>query len=88
MWHESGLIENVTAAFFKTYMCNKSLRVISECLLFLSVFSRVLFASNYTETHYLEDGSAVTASHNFTVCFKLLFISCFVIKADTVNRRS
>ncbi|XP_038592192.1 disintegrin and metalloproteinase domain-containing protein 12-like [Micropterus salmoides] len=25
-----------------------------------------LFASNYTETHYLEDGSAVTGSHNFT----------------------
>uniref|UniRef100_UPI003AAC84A6 disintegrin and metalloproteinase domain-containing protein 12 n=1 Tax=Centroberyx gerrardi TaxID=166262 RepID=UPI003AAC84A6 len=26
-----------------------------------------LFASHYTETHYLEDGSAVTGSHNFTV---------------------
>ncbi|KAK7918819.1 hypothetical protein WMY93_010103 [Mugilogobius chulae] len=26
-----------------------------------------LFASNYTETHYLEDGSTVTGSHNFTV---------------------
>ncbi|KAF3704281.1 Disintegrin and metalloproteinase domain-containing protein 12 [Channa argus] len=25
-----------------------------------------LFASNYTETHYLEDGSVVTASHNVT----------------------
>ncbi|XP_026171154.1 disintegrin and metalloproteinase domain-containing protein 12 isoform X1 [Mastacembelus armatus] len=25
-----------------------------------------LFASTYTETHYLEDGSAVTASHDFT----------------------
>lgn len=28
-----------------------------------------LFASNYTETHYLEDGTVVTGSHNFTVCF-------------------
>ncbi|KAG7228054.1 hypothetical protein INR49_005676 [Caranx melampygus] len=27
---------------------------------------RGLFASNYTETHYLEDGSLVTGSHNFT----------------------
>ncbi|XP_071247314.1 disintegrin and metalloproteinase domain-containing protein 12-like, partial [Salvelinus alpinus] len=26
-----------------------------------------LFASHYTETHYLEDGSAVTGSHNLTV---------------------
>ncbi|XP_034563027.1 disintegrin and metalloproteinase domain-containing protein 12-like isoform X2 [Notolabrus celidotus] len=26
-----------------------------------------LFASNYTETHYLEDGMEVTGSHNFTV---------------------
>ncbi|XP_075999625.1 disintegrin and metalloproteinase domain-containing protein 12 [Genypterus blacodes] len=26
-----------------------------------------LFASHYTETHYLEDGSAVAGSHNFTV---------------------
>ncbi|XP_029384136.1 disintegrin and metalloproteinase domain-containing protein 12 isoform X2 [Echeneis naucrates] len=26
-----------------------------------------LFASNYTETHYLEDGNPVTGSHNFTV---------------------
>ncbi|XP_038593571.1 disintegrin and metalloproteinase domain-containing protein 12 isoform X2 [Micropterus salmoides] len=25
-----------------------------------------LFASHYTETHYLEDGSAVTGAHNFT----------------------
>ncbi|XP_068439208.1 disintegrin and metalloproteinase domain-containing protein 12 [Clinocottus analis] len=25
-----------------------------------------LFASNYTETHYLEDGMVVTGSHNFT----------------------
>ncbi|XP_075889613.1 disintegrin and metalloproteinase domain-containing protein 12 isoform X2 [Nelusetta ayraudi] len=25
-----------------------------------------LFASNYTETHYLEDGSVVSGSHNFT----------------------
>ncbi|KAM8836151.1 disintegrin and metalloproteinase domain-containing protein 12 isoform 3-T3 [Spinachia spinachia] len=25
-----------------------------------------LFASNYTETHYLQDGNAVTGSHNFT----------------------
>ncbi|XP_034426097.1 disintegrin and metalloproteinase domain-containing protein 12-like [Hippoglossus hippoglossus] len=25
-----------------------------------------LFASDYTETHYLEDGSAVTGAHNFT----------------------
>lgn len=28
---------------------------------------RGLFASHYTETHYQEDGSAVTGSHNFTV---------------------
>ncbi|KAJ8360194.1 hypothetical protein SKAU_G00167190 [Synaphobranchus kaupii] len=26
-----------------------------------------LFASHYTETHYLEDGSSVTTAHNFTV---------------------
>ncbi|KAJ0060447.1 hypothetical protein NL108_011538, partial [Boleophthalmus pectinirostris] len=31
------------------------------------VFCSGLFASSYTETHYLEDGSAVTGSHNFTV---------------------
>lgn len=28
---------------------------------------RGLFASHYTETHYQEDGSAVTNAHNFTV---------------------
>lgn len=28
-----------------------------------------LFASNYTETHYLEDGTVVTGTHDFTVCF-------------------
>lgn len=28
---------------------------------------RGLFASHYTETHYREDGSAVTGAHNFTV---------------------
>lgn len=28
---------------------------------------RGLFASHYTETHYMEDGSAVTNAHNFTV---------------------
>lgn len=50
------------------------------------MLSRGLFAGNYTETHYLEDGGAVTASHNVTVCFKLLF--CFSASsgnADTVN---
>ncbi|KAA8581418.1 hypothetical protein FQN60_002999, partial [Etheostoma spectabile] len=42
------------------------LRVTSECLLSLFILSRGLFASNYTETHYLEDGIAVTGFHNFT----------------------
>ncbi|MGH0157781.1 UNVERIFIED_CONTAM: hypothetical protein FKN15_037548 [Acipenser sinensis] len=31
------------------------------------VFSRGLFASHYTETHYLDDGSAVTVTRNSTV---------------------
>lgn len=35
----------------------------------LFIFSRGLFASNYTETHYLEDGSVVSGSHNSTVLF-------------------
>lgn len=48
-------------------------------LLFLFILSRGLFASNYTETHYLEDGSVVTGSHNFTVCFKQLFIFSFFL---------
>ena len=29
--------------------------------------SRGLFAGHYTETHYLEDGSAVSSAHNSTV---------------------
>lgn len=43
-------------------------------LLSLLMLYRGLFASNYTETHYLEDGSAVTGTPNFTVCL-LLFPS-------------
>lgn len=34
-----------------------------------------LFASNYTETHYLEDGTVVTGTHDFTVCFFTAVIS-------------
>lgn len=41
-----------------------------------------LFASNYTETHYLEDGTVVTGSHNFTVRF---FVFFFLITFDTIN---
>lgn len=48
---------------------------IPDCLMclfpfFFSFFCsllRGLFASHYTETHYREDGSAVTGAHNFTV---------------------
>ena len=48
---------------------------VPECfmclLLLLSFFFcsllRGLFASHYTETHYRDDGSAVTGAHNFTV---------------------
>lgn len=47
-----------------------SVEKIPECLMCLFLFSsllRGLFASHYTETHYQEDGSAVTSPHNFTV---------------------
>lgn len=33
-----------------------------------------LFASNYMETHYLEDGAMVTGSHNLTVCLLFSFL--------------
>lgn len=33
----------------------------------LSLSHSVLFAENYTETHYLLDGSAVTNTRNHTV---------------------
>lgn len=45
------------------------------CILF--IFSRGLFASNYTETHYLDDGSVVSGTHNFTVLL-LKFLLSFV----------
>ncbi|KAL3967888.1 NLR family CARD domain-containing protein 3 [Sarotherodon galilaeus] len=42
------------------------IEVESEQLLLALEKNEGLFASNYTETHYLEDGSAVTGVHNFT----------------------
>lgn len=53
---------------FVFHACLKTLRLILCFLCFF--FLRGLFASNYTEIHYLEDGSAVTGSHNSMVCFK------------------
>ncbi|XP_031678004.1 disintegrin and metalloproteinase domain-containing protein 12, partial [Oncorhynchus kisutch] len=38
-----------------------------EQLLLILEKNHGLFASHYTETHYLEDGSAVTGSHNLTM---------------------
>lgn len=50
--------------------------------MFLFIVSRGLFASNYTETHYLDDGSVVTGSHNFMVGF--LVFSVIAI-SGTIN---
>ncbi|XP_053709098.1 disintegrin and metalloproteinase domain-containing protein 12 isoform X2 [Synchiropus splendidus] len=48
----------------------KSLKLLIEVdrdqLVLLLKKNEGLFASNYRETHYLEDGSEVTGSHNFT----------------------
>ncbi|KAG7228591.1 hypothetical protein INR49_013277 [Caranx melampygus] len=41
-------------------------RVEGEQLILLLEKNEGLFASHYTETHYREDGSAVTGAHNFT----------------------
>ncbi|XP_029926951.1 disintegrin and metalloproteinase domain-containing protein 12 [Myripristis murdjan] len=41
-------------------------RVEGEQLVLVLEKNEGLFASHYTETHYLEDGSAVTGAHNFT----------------------
>lgn len=52
----------------------------------LFIFSRGLFASNYTETHYLEDGSVVAGSHNFMVCFFwVTFYPLSSIMFDTIK---
>lgn len=64
----------------------RPLGVTSERLLSLFILSRGLFASNYTETHYLQDGNAVTGSHNFTVCrqpFILLFFFLWLLQKLT-----
>lgn len=55
--------------------------VVESTSVFIFLF-RGLFASNYTETHYLEDGTVVTGSHNFTVCFHF---TIFLISFDTVT---
>lgn len=47
----------------------------SECNLFVCLCCRGLFASHYTETHYLEDGSAVTTSPNVTVRLQATTVS-------------
>lgn len=39
---------------------------------------RGLFASHYTETHYQEDGSAVTGAHNFTVRWHSKVVDLYV----------
>uniref|UniRef100_A0A3Q4MX41 ADAM metallopeptidase domain 12b n=1 Tax=Neolamprologus brichardi TaxID=32507 RepID=A0A3Q4MX41_NEOBR len=44
---------------------NQSSRL-SENKVFFFLIDEGLFASHYTETHYREDGSAVTGAHNFT----------------------
>ncbi|XP_041804030.1 disintegrin and metalloproteinase domain-containing protein 12 [Chelmon rostratus] len=41
-------------------------RAEGEQLILLLEKNKGLFASHYTETHYQEDGSAVTGAHNFT----------------------
>ncbi|KAK0147895.1 Disintegrin and metalloproteinase domain-containing protein 12 [Merluccius polli] len=49
-----------------THTPHTYIRISPERLLHVFVSSRGLFAGRYTETHYLEDGSAVSSSHNST----------------------
>lgn len=56
-------IATTTASFL---MGKKNPGYLMSLLSFLLLF-RGLFASHYIETHYMEDGSAVSSAHNYTV---------------------
>lgn len=53
--------------FPQTHSTEQILRCLMCFFSFFWSVLRGLFASHYTETHYREDGSAVTGAHNFTV---------------------